>query len=68
MQDRYSSAIDEYEAILHKYSNNLIEMDTLVLANLCVCYILTKNNMKAEELLKKIESHEAIAKVNNPEK
>ena len=43
-------------------------MDTLVLANLCVCYILTKNNMKAEELLKKIESHEAISKVNDPDK
>jgi len=43
------------------YEDDLLKCETIVLANLCVCYILTKQNTKAEGLIKKIEEHEARA-------
>jgi tetratricopeptide repeat protein 30 len=67
MQERnYTEAINYYEPIVSKHKENLLKCETIVLANLCVCYILTKQNEKAENLIKSIEEHEKIAKINDP--
>lgn len=43
MQDgKQADAIQYYEKIVNENSENLLKCETIVLANLCVCYILTK--------------------------
>ncbi len=39
----------------------------MVLANLCVCYILIKQNAKAEALIRKVETTEQKQRARNPE-
>jgi len=41
--------------------DDLLRAETIVLANLCVCYVVTKQNQKAEDLIAKIETHEIIS-------
>ena len=43
-------------------------MSPIVLANLCVTYIMTSLNEEAEELMRKIEREEDHASMENPEK
>jgi tetratricopeptide repeat protein 30 len=57
-EGKHADAIAFYEKIVNEYSNDLLKCETIVLANLCVCYILTKQNQKAESLIKGIEQHE----------
>lgn len=56
MQDgKQMDAIAHYEKLVDSApEGNLLKCETIVLANLCVCYILTKQNPKAEELIQKI--------------
>jgi tetratricopeptide repeat protein 30 len=59
MQDQKQvESISHYEKLVDSHSDNLLNCETIVLANLCVCYILTKQNAKAEALIQKIEQHE----------
>lgn len=37
----------------------MLEISAIVLANLCVCYILTNSNEAAEEVMKRTEREEA---------
>ena len=57
-EGKHAEAIAYYEKIVSENSENLLKCETIVLANLCVCYILSKQNAKAEQLIQKIESHE----------
>ena len=43
---RYSDAIQKYESLLTDFDlfNNLLYAETIVLANLCVCYLITKQS------------------------
>jgi hypothetical protein len=36
----------------------LISIPAMILANLCVCYIMTNQNEKAEDILKRVEKEE----------
>ena len=38
----------------------MLEVSAIVLANLCVCYIMTNNNEEAEEVMKKVEREEGL--------
>lgn len=68
MQDgKHKEAIDYYKSIINSYGDDLLKCETIVLANLCVWYILDSNNGEAEKLIKKIEEAENIAKINEPE-
>lgn len=67
MQEKnHAKAIEQYEPIVEQYKDNYLKCETIVLANLCVSYILRKQNAKAESLIKQIEEHEKIAKINDP--
>lgn len=58
MQDKFKEAIRYYEPIVKKQSDNLLDVTAVVLANLCVSYIMTSQNEEAEELMRKIEKEE----------
>ncbi|KAL3690678.1 hypothetical protein R1sor_004329 [Riccia sorocarpa] len=69
MQDnRFKEAIHYYEPIVRKAEHNLFNVTAIVLANLCVCYIMTSRNEEAEELMRKLEKEEERAHYEDPEK
>lgn len=38
----------------------MLDISAIVLANLCVCYILTNSNEEAEEVMKRVEKEEML--------
>ncbi len=69
----YKEAIKHYEPIVKKSTESvsvhllncyfanilqLLSVTAIVLANLCVSYIMTSNNEEAEEVMRKIEKEE----------
>ncbi|KAM6904943.1 intraflagellar transport protein 70A [Xenentodon cancila] len=68
MQLKYKEAISFYEPIVREHYNNILEVSAVVLANLCVSYIMTSQNEEAEELMRKIEKEEEQISYDNPDK
>ncbi|XP_042360451.1 tetratricopeptide repeat protein 30A isoform X1 [Plectropomus leopardus] len=84
MQNKYKEAIGFYEPIVKKHYDNveqcniqecpckckpsILNVSAVVLANLCVSYILTSQNEEAEELMRKIEKEEEQISYDDPEK
>ncbi|EEH59350.1 uncharacterized protein MICPUCDRAFT_24770 [Micromonas pusilla CCMP1545] len=56
--EKYAEAIAYYEPIVRQHEPNLLECTAIVLANLCVAYIMTSQNEQAEELMRRIEQDE----------
>ncbi len=46
--DKYKEAIRYYEPIVKKYDENLLSLTAIVIANLCVSYIMVNLNEEAE--------------------
>ena len=57
-----------YEPLVKKHSDNLLGITAIVLANLCVAYIMTSQNEEAEELMRRIEQEEENANYQDPDK
>ena len=56
MQDnKFRDAARYYEPIVKKHMDDLLSVTAIVLANLCVSYIMISQNPDAEELMKCIE-------------
>merc|ERR1712032_204100 len=69
MQDnKYKEAIRYYEPIVKKHVDNILGVTAIVLANLCVSYIMTSQNEEAEELMRRIEKREEEESALAPEK
>jgi len=51
-----------------KHQDNLLDVQAIILANLCVCYVMNTDNEKAEELLRSIEREEEEESTRDPEK
>ncbi|KFP28262.1 Tetratricopeptide repeat protein 30A, partial [Colius striatus] len=68
MQNKYKEAITFYEPIVKKHYDDILRVSAIVLANLCVSYILTSQNDEAEELMRNIEKEEEHLSLNNPNK
>ncbi|XP_067230258.1 intraflagellar transport protein 70A isoform X4 [Chanodichthys erythropterus] len=69
MQDnKYKEAIGFYEPIVKKHYENILNVSAIVLANLCVSYIMTSQNEEAEELMRKIEKEEEQISYEEPDK
>ncbi|KAI9142508.1 hypothetical protein BKA69DRAFT_1066744 [Paraphysoderma sedebokerense] len=68
MQEKYKEAITFYEPIVKKHSDKLLLVPAIVLANLCVSYIMTSQNEEAEELMKRIEKEEERISLEDPVK
>ncbi|XP_034941334.1 tetratricopeptide repeat protein 30A [Chelonus insularis] len=57
-ENKFKDATGFYEPIVKKKYDNILDVSAIVLANLCVSYIMTSQNAEAEELMKKIEKEE----------
>jgi len=65
-EGKYHEASKYYADIVQKHKDNLNEVDIFVLANLSLCYILTKQHDKAKKLMDTIKKHEEEVSGNNP--
>ncbi|CAH8502550.1 unnamed protein product [Schistosoma rodhaini] len=57
-ENKYKEACQFYEPIIKKQYHHLLNISAIILANLCVTYIMTSQNEYAEELMRKIEKEE----------
>ena len=67
-ENKYKEAIHYYEPIVTQHEESILDVTAIVLANLCVSYIMTSQNEKAEELMRRIEREEETASAENPDK
>ncbi|XP_008056431.1 tetratricopeptide repeat protein 30B [Carlito syrichta] len=67
-ENKYKEAIGFYEPIVKKHYDDILNVSAIVLANLCVSYILTSQNEEAEELMRKIEKEEEQLSYEYPDK
>jgi len=69
MQDnKYRDAIRYYEPFVRRQMDDLLSITAIVLANLCVSYIMTSQNADAEELMKCVEKEEDRIAIEEPTK
>ena len=67
MQGKYKQAIHYHEPLVKK-TEHVLEVSAIVLADLCVSYIMTSQNEKAEELMRRIEKEEERVTFDDPDK
>uniref|UniRef100_A0A8C9TXG6 Tetratricopeptide repeat protein 30 n=1 Tax=Scleropages formosus TaxID=113540 RepID=A0A8C9TXG6_SCLFO len=83
-ENKYKEAIGFYEPIVKKHYDNLeqcsiqdcpcrrkpsiLNVSAIVLANLCVSYIMSSQNEEAEDLMRKIEKEEEQISYEDPDK
>eukprot|EP00922_Rhytidocystis_sp_ex-Travisia-forbesii_P067066 GHVS01099686.1.p1 GENE.GHVS01099686.1~~GHVS01099686.1.p1 ORF type:complete len:147 (+),score=12.31 GHVS01099686.1:368-808(+) len=58
MQEKYKECIRYYQPFVNKHSEKLLSVTAIVLANLCVAYIMTSANEDAEDVMRQIEKEE----------
>lgn len=57
-ETKFKDAIRYYQPIVERLQESLVDITAIVLANLCVSYIMTSQNEEAEELMRRIEKEE----------
>mmetsp|Transcript_17248 Transcript_17248/g.19427 ORF Transcript_17248/g.19427 Transcript_17248/m.19427 type:complete len:644 (+) Transcript_17248:56-1987(+) len=67
-ESKFKEAIRYYEPIVRKHSEDILSITAIVLANLCVSYIMTSQNEDAEDLMRKIEKEEEKLAFHDPDK
>lgn len=67
-EDKYAECIQYYDKIFEKNLGSLLELPAIVIANLCVSYIMINENNKAEEIIRTLEDAEQKALEEDPEK
>lgn len=68
-ESKYKESIRYYEPIVKRHmASGILEVTAIVLANLCVSYIMTSQNEDAEELMRAIEREEERMAVEEPDK
>ncbi|DBA87125.1 TPA: hypothetical protein ACH3X2_005245 [Trebouxia sp. C0005] len=65
---RFKEAISFYEPLVQGHLDNLLDVTAIVLANLCVCYIMTSQNDQAEALMRQVERQEEQQAAADPTK
>ena len=55
---RFKEAAAFYEPLVQSKLDALLTVPAIVLANLCVCYIMTSQNDQAEALMRQVEKQE----------
>lgn len=55
---RFKEAAEFYEPLVQSKLELLLSIPAIVLANLCVCYIMTSQNDQAEALMRQVERQE----------
>lgn len=67
-ENKFKEAIRYYSPVVQKNSDSILDITAIVLANLCVSYIMTSQNEEAEELMRKIEKEEERLNFTEPDK
>lgn len=67
-QAKYKEAVGFYEPIVQKNLENLLDISAVIVANLCVAYIMNSQNEDAEELMRKLEREEENSMYEDPER
>ncbi|GBP43823.1 Tetratricopeptide repeat protein 30A [Eumeta japonica] len=67
-ESKYKEAANFYEPIVKKQYDNILDVSAVVLANLCVSYIMTSQNEEAEDIMRKIEKEEEQQIFEDPQK
>lgn len=67
-ESKFRDAIRYYEPFVRKHQENILDVTAIVLANLCVSYIMTSQNEDAEELMRNIEKEEDHVAYQEPDK
>ncbi|XP_006617347.1 tetratricopeptide repeat protein 30A isoform X1 [Apis dorsata] len=67
-ENKFKEATGFYEPIVRKKYDNILDVSAIVLANLCVSYIMTSQNAEAEGLMKKIEKEEQVVSREDQDK
>lgn len=67
-ENKFKEATGFYEPLVKKNYDNILNVSAIVLANLCVSYIMTGQNENAEELMRKIEKEEEQLSYSEPER
>lgn len=67
-ETKFKEAIRYYDPIVKKKSEQILDVPAIVLANLCVSYIMTSQNEEAEELMRKIEKEEERLAFSEPDR
>jgi len=57
-ETKFKDAIRYYEPAVRKHLDSILDCTAIVLANLCVSYIMTSQNDEAEKLMRRIENEE----------
>jgi len=69
MQDnKFKEAIKYYEPAVKKQYDRILDVTAIVLANLCVSFIMTTQNDEAEALMRQIEQEEKRQALTDPDK
>ncbi|GBF97318.1 flagellar associated protein [Raphidocelis subcapitata] len=61
IEERYADAVRHYQPLVVRAADSLLALPAIVLANLCVCYVMTSQNEEAEELMRRVEAAEEEA-------
>jgi len=67
-ETKFKDGIRYYEPIVKKMGDNLVDITAIILANLCVSYIMTSQNEQAEDLMRRIEKEEERLMFTEPDK
>lgn len=67
-ENKYKEAVSFYEPIVKKQYDNILSVSAVILANLCVSYIMTSQNEEAEDIMRKIEKEEEQQSFEDPQK
>ncbi len=67
-ENKYKEAIRYYEPLVKKNFDNLLDMTAIVIANLCVSYIMVNQNEDAEEIMRRLEREEEKSQYEEPDK
>jgi len=65
---KYKEAAGFYEPIVKRNYEQILNVEAVVLANLCVSYIMTSQNEEAEDLMRRIEKEEEALAYEFPER
>ncbi|KAG5877801.1 hypothetical protein JTB14_036823 [Gonioctena quinquepunctata] len=67
-ENKFKEATGFYEPLVKKSYAEILNVNAIVLANLCVSYIMTSQNEEAEDLMRKIEKEEDQITFEEPDK
>jgi tetratricopeptide repeat protein 30 len=67
-ESKFKDAIRYYDPIVKRLQDSVLDVTAIVLANLCVSYIMTSQNEDAEDLMRKIEKEEERRGFTEPDK